>query len=106
VSVEDNFASTQRLSIKVDSHSSTILLDLDTLPKHRMLIFQLQDEVDFFRGQGESMQRQLDSRTSPSEASVTEQTLGKHDSQEVKERRVLPDLNVVVETLVEVEIKE
>jgi hypothetical protein len=52
------------------------------------------------------MQRQLDSRTSPSEASVTEQTLGEHDSQRVKERRVIPDLNVVVETPTEAEIKE
>jgi hypothetical protein len=48
-SVEDNFTSTQCLSIKVDSHSSTISFSLDTLAQHRMLIGQLQDEVDFLR---------------------------------------------------------
>lgn len=39
-SMEDNFTSTQRLSIKVDSHSSTISFALDTLAQHRMLIGQ------------------------------------------------------------------
>jgi hypothetical protein len=47
VSVEDNFTSTQSLSIKVNSHGLTISFTLDTLAQHRMLIGQLQDEVDF-----------------------------------------------------------
>jgi hypothetical protein len=48
----------------------------------------------------------LDSRTYPLEASGTEQTLGEHDIQKVKEWRVLHDLNMVVETPAEEEIKE
>jgi hypothetical protein len=75
-SMEDKFPSTQCLSIKVDSHSSNISFFLDTLAQHIMLSNQLHNEVDFLRMQGESLQPQLDMRTSPSESSVPEQDLG------------------------------
>jgi hypothetical protein len=105
-SVEDNFTSTQHLSIKVDSHNSTISFALDTLAQHKMLIGQLQDEVDFLCRQGESLQCQLDRRTSPSEVSVPEQDLGDFTRQEAKGMNMLPDLNVVVEIPTEEAIKE
>jgi hypothetical protein len=50
--VEDNFTFSHRLSLKVDSHSSTLSFALETLAQHRALIGQLQDEVDFLRRQG------------------------------------------------------
>jgi hypothetical protein len=47
--MEDKFTSTQCISIKFESHSSTISFDIDNMAHHIMLIGQLQDEVDFLR---------------------------------------------------------
>ena len=46
-SVEDNFTTTQALSLKIDVHGSTLSFALETLARHRVLIGQLQDEVDY-----------------------------------------------------------
>jgi hypothetical protein len=83
-SLEDNFTSTQRLSLKVDSHNFTLSFSLETLAQHRVLIGQLQDEVDFLHRQGESLQRQLDVRESTSEASVQDRDMGDFGRQEEK----------------------
>jgi hypothetical protein len=50
--VEENFTFSHRLSLKVDSHSSTLSFVLQTLTQHRELIGQLQEEANFLRTQG------------------------------------------------------
>jgi hypothetical protein len=67
-SMEDNFTTTQKLSRKVDANSSTLTFSPETLSQHRVLIGQLQDEVDYLRRHGESLQRQLDKRETITEA--------------------------------------
>jgi hypothetical protein len=68
--MEENFTFTHRLSLKVDSHSSTLSFSLETMAQHRALIVQLQDEVDFLHRQGEPLQIQLEERASSSESYV------------------------------------
>jgi hypothetical protein len=60
--VDDNFTTTQRLSLIIESHNSTLSFTLDMLAQHQTLIGQLQDEVDFLRRQGEAMKARLDAR--------------------------------------------
>jgi hypothetical protein len=60
--VEDNFSTTQQLTLCLDSHSSTLTFTLDTLAQHHTLINQLQDEVKFLRRQGENMEAKLEAR--------------------------------------------
>jgi hypothetical protein len=55
---------------------------------------------------GESLQRQLDNITSPSEASVPEKDLGYLGYWEEKRIKMLPYLNVIVDIPVEEAIKE
>jgi hypothetical protein len=94
--MEDNFTFTHRLSLKVDSHSSTLSFALETMAQHRALIGQLQDEVDFLRRQGESLQIQLEARASSSESSVQNQEKEEHNRPEDNVKMMLPNLNVVV----------
>jgi hypothetical protein len=54
--VEDNFTTIQRLKIKVNSLTSTVTFSLETMAQHHVLIGQLQDEVDYLRRHGESLQ--------------------------------------------------
>jgi hypothetical protein len=68
--VDDNFTTTHRLSLRIDSHSSTLSFTLDTLAQHMTLIGKLQDEVDFLRRQGEVMQARLDARDTSPNSSV------------------------------------
>jgi hypothetical protein len=94
--VEDNFTSTHRLSLRVDSHSSTLSFTLETLAQHRTLIGKLQDEVDFLRRQGEMMQTKLDAREAPSETSVQSQNEAVNNRPGTSAKMLLPDLNVAL----------
>jgi hypothetical protein len=89
--VEDNFSTTQQLALCLDSHSSTLTFTLYTLAQHHTLINQLQDEVEFLRHQGESLEAKLEARPSNSSAqSQNEETGSRADPK-------LPDLNVALE---------
>jgi hypothetical protein len=60
VDMEDSeFMECQRLVIMVSALNSTISFSLDTLVQHRVMVGQLQDEVDFLRTQVESLKPQL-----------------------------------------------
>jgi hypothetical protein len=105
-SVEDNFTTTQKLSLKVDVHSSTLSFALETLAQHRVLIGQLQDEVDYLCRHGESLQRQLDKREIIPEAFAQEKDTRESCRHETKRLRMLPDLNLVVVSSVEEGMKK
>jgi hypothetical protein len=89
--VDDNFTTTQQLSLCLDSHSSTLSFTLDTLAQHRTLISQLQDEVEFLRRQGENIETKLEARPPNSPAqSQNEETRSRPEP-------TLPYLNVALE---------
>jgi hypothetical protein len=50
--MESNFMEIQRLVIKVNALSSTTSFALETMAQHRVLVGQLQDEIDFLRQLG------------------------------------------------------
>jgi hypothetical protein len=66
--VDDNFSITQKMALRLDSHSCKLTFTLDTLAQHHTLINPLQDEVDFLRHQGECMETILEARPSNSSA--------------------------------------
>jgi len=91
--VDDNFTTTQRLSLRIESHNSTLYFTLKTLAQHQMLIGQLQDEVDFLRRKGEAMKARLDVRSpSSSVQSQNEEVNNKPGSSED-----LPNLNMALD---------
>jgi hypothetical protein len=89
--VDDNFTTTQQLSLCLDSHSSTLSFTLDTLAQHRTLISQLQDEVEFLRRQGENIETKLEARPPNSPAQ------SQNEETESRPEPTLPDLNVALE---------
>jgi hypothetical protein len=66
--VEDNFTKIQKLIIKVKALGSTITFALEMMARLQVLIGQLQDEVDYRRKHGESLQWKLDQRGARSES--------------------------------------
>jgi hypothetical protein len=93
----------KRLTLRVNSLSSTTTFTLDTLSQHRVLIGQLQDEVDFLRHQLVSLQEQTTQRNEDpgNSNSVAGPTEG-----EAVEVGILPDLNAPVEVEEEQEQSE
>jgi hypothetical protein len=89
--VDDNFSTTQQLTLYIESHSSTLTFTMDTLAQHCTLINQLQDEVEFLRRQGEKMESKLEA--------VPPNSLAQSQNEETrrKEDPMLPDLNVALE---------
>jgi hypothetical protein len=84
----------RRLNLRVNSLSSTTTFTLDTLSHHRVLINELQDEVDFLRRQLVSLQEQTTQRNEePGNSNSVASPIGG----EATEVRILPDLNVPVE---------
>jgi len=75
----------------LDSHSATLNFTLETLSNHRAMISQLQDELDFLRSQGESLEKDKGIRAQEVE--------GQRSSKEGENRAspTLPDLNVALE---------
>jgi hypothetical protein len=90
--VDDNFTTTQQLSLCLDSHGSTLSFTLETLAQHRTLISQLQDEFEFLRRQGETIETKLDARSPNS--SVQSQ----NEETDSRPEPMLPDLNVGART--------
>jgi hypothetical protein len=86
----------KRLALRVNSLSSTTTFTLDTLIQHRVLIGQLQDEVDFLRRQLVSLQIQIAQRNEEpgNSSSVAGQAGG-----EATEVGILSDLNAPVEVV-------
>jgi len=93
--VEDNFSTTQHLTLHLDSHSSTLTFTLDTLAQHHTLINQLQDEVEFLRRQGERMEAKLEARPSNSAEQRKNEEIGNRLDP------TLLDLNVALDPLPE-----
>jgi hypothetical protein len=94
--VEDNFITIQKLVIKVNALTSTVTFALETLAQHRVLVGQLQDELDFLRRQGESLHQQLEHRKVTYETFSPGMDTGYSFKQEAKRLRILSDLNVAV----------
>jgi hypothetical protein len=89
--VDDNFTTTQQLSLCPDSHSSTLSFSLETLAQHHTLISQLQDEFEFLTRQGENIETKLEAR--PPNSLVQSQ----NEETESRPESMPPDLNVVLE---------
>jgi hypothetical protein len=95
--VDDNFTTTHRLSLRVDSHSLTLSFTLDMLAQHMMLIGKIQDEVDFLRRQGEVMQSRLDVRDTSPNTSVQSHNEEVGSRPGTNEQALLSDLNMALE---------
>jgi hypothetical protein len=84
----------QRLNLRVNSLSSTTTFTLDTLSQHRVLIRQLQDEVDFSCHQLVSLQEQTTQKNV--EPGNSNSIVGSIKGEEA-EVGILPYLNSTVE---------
>jgi hypothetical protein len=84
----------KRLTLRVNSLSSTTTFTLDTLIQHRVLISQLQDEVDFLRRQLVSLQIQIAQRN---EEPGNSNSVAGQEGGEAVEVGILSDLNALVE---------
>ena len=93
--VDDNFTTTHRLSLRIDSHNSTLSFTLDTLAQHQTLIGQLQDEVVFLRRQRKAMKARLDVKDTSPSSSI--QSHNEEDDNRPGSNEDLPDLNVTLE---------
>jgi hypothetical protein len=69
--VDSDFVERQCLAIRVHYLCSTIYFSLDTLAQHRVMMGQLQDEVEFLKSQLESLQLQLAKREEEHENSLS-----------------------------------
>jgi hypothetical protein len=94
--MDDNFSINQKLEIKINALSSTVSFSLETLGQHRVLIGKLQDEVDYLRRHGESLQHQLDQREVGMESPIHAKDSGCSHRLEEKQKRSLSDLNIAV----------
>lgn len=91
--VDDNFTTTQRLSLIIESLSSTLSFTLETLAQHRTLIEQLQDEVNFLHRQREAMKARLNASSPNSSTQSQNEEVGNR----LGSSEDLPDLNVALE---------
>jgi hypothetical protein len=95
--VDDNFTTTHRVYLRVNSHSSNLSFTLDTLAQHMTLIGKLQYEVYFLHRQGEVMQTRLEMRNTSPNTSIQIHNKKVSSKPGTNEQTLLPDLNVALE---------